>query len=69
MRELPSRDPDIRVKLRVCLLQEQGELGRNFLEDPGMEDVIETSREQRDTADLDLDLCVEIVRFQLFGLL
>ena len=43
--ELPSRDPDFGVKLRVCLLQEQGELGRNFLEDPDVEDIIETSRE------------------------
>ena len=49
MHELPSEDPDMKDKPRVCLLQEQGELGRNFLEDPGMEEVIETSRDTQMT--------------------
>ena len=50
LRELPSEDPDVKDKPRVCLLQEQGDLDEELpCEDPGMEDVMETSRETQMT--------------------
>ena len=50
LRELPSKDPDVKDKLRLSLLQEQGELEKELsCEDQGVEDVVETS--SRDTED------------------
>ena len=57
LRELPSEDPDMEDKHILSLLQEQGELVvKNFLEDPGVEDVVETSRETQEAVVLVFDL-------------
>ena len=55
--ELPSQDQDMENKLLDELDPEQGDFDRDFLEDPGVEDVIETSRDAENN-NLDVDpLC------------